>query len=93
MSANFVNTFLSRELIASAVNGLKARSLKQAKSPFKDLPVWQREIKADFFAAQHFGHDYRHPVGNSPSIVNFVDKTALFQLSHDAIIDNVVNPQ
>ena len=88
-----MSVFLSREFIVSAVNGLEARFFKQAKSSFKHLPFCQRAIKANFFAAQQFGHDYRHSASNSSSIIDLVDKTALFQLPHDAIIDDIVDPQ
>ena len=89
MSAKLLSVFPFGELIVSAVNGLKVSFLKEAKNSFKHLPVSRRETKRDFFAAQQFGHDYRH----SASIINLVDKTALFELSHDAIIDNVLDPQ
>ena len=76
----------------SGVNEYKASFLKQAKSSLKHLPR-KRRIKKNFFAAQQFGHDGGISPGNSPGIVDFVDETAFFELPHDTIIDNVLDPQ
>jgi hypothetical protein len=93
MSAKRLSVFLSREFSVSAINGLKVSFLKQAKSSFKDLPIRQSRIKGNFFATRQLGHDYRYSAGNSPSIVDLVDETTLFELPHDAIIDNVLDSQ